>query len=187
MALDDRIRAALDRAMAEVRSAAHAEADEVRQSAELSAAALRQSVTRVSECIAAIDGAASLGAVLAAVGSCARLDAARASVMIVREGHLLAYPSRALVPRDRNDVAWIALEKRVPVIHDDAAAFPITLGGQVAALLAIAVPASPQALTTFELMARHAGRVLEAMTVSQITGLAPLSPRSSGASAGHVP
>jgi hypothetical protein len=42
-------------------------------------------------------------------------------------------------------------------------------------------------MSTLDLLARHAGRVLEAMTVCQITGLAPLPARTPDASAGSAP
>jgi hypothetical protein len=181
---DDRLRAALDRALTDVRAAAQAEVDEVRQSAEQSTAALRASAARLSDCVHAIDEAPSLGAVLTVLAGCARLDAGRAGVILVRDATLTAYPSRAVVPPDQARLAMSAARNQMPVVEADGAAFPIALGGHVVAILSTAVPASPEAAAVLDLLARHAGRVLEAMTVCQITGLAPLSPRTPDASVG---
>ena len=79
MSFEDRLRAALDRAMADVRAVAQAEVDEVRQSAEVSTAAFRDSAARLSDCIHAIGEAPSLGAVLTVVAGCARVEAGRAA------------------------------------------------------------------------------------------------------------
>jgi hypothetical protein len=184
---DDRIRAALDRALADVRATVHDEVTEAHRSAELASTALRESVTGLSECIKAIDAASSLGAVLTMVSTYARGQAGAAGLLIVRDGNLVAYPSRTVVPPETATVVWKAAEARTPVIAGDAAAFPIALGGQVAAVLSTAAPLPPQTLATLDVLARHAGRVLEAMTFSRITGLAPVSARSHDTSAGNTP
>jgi hypothetical protein len=171
---DDRLRAALDRALADVRAVANAEVEEVRQSAELSTAAFRGSAVRLSNCIQAIDEAPSLGAVLGVVAGCARLEAGRAAMILVKDGTLSTYPSRGQVPSDQARLATSAAQKAAPVIEPEAAAFPISLGGQVVAVLSTAAPSTLPVQTALDLLARHAGRVLEAMTVCQITGLTPL-------------
>jgi predicted component of type VI protein secretion system len=190
---EDRLRAALDRALADLREAAQAdrdaaqaEVDEVRQSAEQSSAALRASAGRLSDCIQALDEAPSLGAVLTVLAGCARLEAGRAGVILVRQGTLSAYPSRAEVPREQHRLATSAVQNRAPVIEAEGAAFPIALGGEVAAVLSTGPPSSPEVVSTLDLLARHAGRVLEAMTVCQITGLSPLPDRPPGDSAGSA-
>ena len=174
MDFDDRLRAALDRALADVRAVAKAEVEEVRQSAELSTAAFRGSAVRLSNCIQAIDEAPSLGAVLAVVAGCARLEAGRAAVILVKDGTLCAYPSRGEVPPHQARLATSAAQEAIPVIESEAAAFPISLGGHVVAVLFTAPPSSFHVQTALDLLARHAGRVLEAMTVCQIAGLTPL-------------
>ena len=203
MTLDDRLRAALDRALADVRAAAEAEVDEVRrsaqtevdevrrsaqaevdqvrqsaqaelQSAEQSSAALRASAGRLSDCVQALDEAPSLGSVLTVLAGCARLDAGRAGIILVRDGTLTAYPSRTEVPQEQRRLALSAAHNKAPVVEADGAAFPIALGGDVVAVLSTGAPSSPEVVSTLDLLARHAGRVLEAMTVCQITGLAPL-------------
>jgi hypothetical protein len=171
---DDRLRAALDRALADVSAVAKAEVDEARQSAELSSAAFRDSAVRLSDCIEAIDQAPSLGAVLTVVAGCARLEAGRATMILVKDGTLCTYPSRGEVERDQARLATSAARAGTPVIEPEAAAFPIALGGHVVAVLFTAAPSSLQVQTALDLLARHAGRVLEAMTVCQITGLTPL-------------
>jgi hypothetical protein len=187
VSLDDRLRAALDRALADVREAARAEVDEVRHSAERSTAALRASAARLSDCVHAIDEAPSLGGVLTVLAGCARLDAGRAGIILVRDAELTAYPSRAQVPPDQARLAMSAARNKMPVVEAEGAAFPLALGGHVVAVLVTAPPASPEAAAVLDLLARHAGRVLEAMTVCQITGLAPLSSRMPDASFGSAP
>ena len=134
MDLDNRLRAALDRALADVRAAAEAEVDEVRRSAELSTATLRASAGRLSDCIHAIDEAPTLGSVLTVLAGCARLEAGRAGIVLVTNGMLAAYPSRAEVPSDQARLAASATHQRTPVVEADAAAFPIVVGGQVVAV-----------------------------------------------------
>ena len=171
---DDRLRAALDRALADVRAVAKAEVDDARKSAELSTAAFRDSAVRLSDCIQAIDEGPSLGAVLTVVAGCARLEAGRATVILVKDGTLSTYPSRGEAPPDQARLATSAAEAGTPVIEPEAAAFPIALGGHVVAVLSTSAPSSLQVQAALDLLARHAGRVLEAMTVCQITGLTPL-------------
>jgi hypothetical protein len=62
----------------------------------------------------------------------------------------------------------------------DALALPILLGGTVAAVLYADTPADGPAASsrwpaTLDVLARHAGRVLEAMTIRHITGLSSAS------------
>jgi hypothetical protein len=135
----------------------------------------------------ALDEASSLGAVLTVLAGCARLDAGRAGIILVREGTLSAYPSRAEVPPDQARLAISAARTSTPVVEADGAAFPIALGGHIVAVLATAAPSSPEVVSTLDLLARHAGRVLEAMTVCQITGLAPSPSPAPDASAGSTP
>jgi len=175
VAYDDRVRAALDRAFADVRAAAQSDVDEVRHAAELATAALRASTVRLADCIHAIDEAPSLGSVLTVVAGCARLEAGRAAVILVKDGTLSAYPSRTAVPLDQARRATSAAQTQIPVVEAEAAAFPIAVGGHVVAVLSTSAPPSLEAQNALDLLARHAGRVLEAMTVCQITGLAPLA------------
>jgi hypothetical protein len=175
LAPEDRLRAALDRALADVRAAAQAEVDEVRQSAELSTDLLRASAGRLADSICAIDEAPSLGAVLTVVAGCARLESGRASVILVKDGILSSYPLRREVSSDQARLATSVADTRLPVIEAEAAAFPITVGGHVVAVLSTAAPASTEVHNVLDLLVRHAGRVLEAMTVCQIAGLAPLA------------
>jgi hypothetical protein len=184
---DDRLRAVLDRALVDVRAAAQSEVDEVRQSAEQSTAALRASSARLSDCVHAIDEAPSLGAVLTVLAGCARLDAGRAGIILIKDTTLSAYPSRAEVPADQARLAMSAARKNMPVVEEGGAAFPIALGGHVVAILSTGAPASPEVEAVLDLLARHAGRVLEAMTVCQITGLAPLPSSTPDGSLGSAP
>jgi hypothetical protein len=169
--LDHRLRAALDRALADVRVAAQAEVDEVRRSAEVTTSTLRATAARLSDCVQAVDEAPSLGAVLTVMAGCARLEAGRASVVLVTNGALSSYPSRTPVSGDQARVAMRSVQHGTPIIESNAAAFPVAVGGQVVAVLFVAAPSSPDVQQALDLLTRHAGRVLEAMTVSRISGL----------------
>ena len=171
MDLDHRLRAALDRALADVRVAAQAEVDEVRRSAEATTSTLRATAARLSDCVQAVDEAPSLGAVLTVLAGCARLEAGRASVVLVTDGSLLSYPSRAVVAGDQARVAVRAVQQGTPIIEADAAAFPVAVGGQMVAVLFVAARTSPDVQQALDLLTRHAGRVLEGMTVARIAGL----------------
>jgi hypothetical protein len=163
--LDHRLRAALDRALADVRVAAQAEVDEVRRSAEVTTSTLRATAARLSDCVQAVDEAPSLGAVLTVMAGCA------ASVVLVTNGALSSYPSRTPVSGDQARVAMRSVQHGTPIIESNAAAFPVAVGGQVVAVLFVAAPSSPDVQQALDLLTRHAGRVLEAMTVSRISGL----------------
>jgi hypothetical protein len=184
--LDNRLRAALDRALVDVRAAAAAEVDEVRRSAEVSAATLRAAAARLSDCIHAVDEAPTLGSVLTVLAGCARLEAGRGGITLVTSGMLTAYPSRAQVPPDQARLAASAAEQGTPVIDADAAAFPIVVGGQVVAVLSTSAPSSAEARQALDVLVRHAGRVLESMTICQVIGLAP-SPASPPGVSGESP
>lgn len=171
MDLDHRLRASLDRALADVRVAAQAEVDEVRRSAEATTSTLRATAARLSDCVQAVDEAPSLGAVLTVLAGCARLEAGRASIALVTDGLLSSYPSRAPVSGDHAGVAMRAVQDGTPIIESDAAAFPVAVGGRVVAVLSVAARVSPDVQQALDLLTRHAGRVLEAMTVSRIAGL----------------
>ena len=175
MAFEDRIRAALDRALAEVRAAAESEVGEARHSAELAAAAAADAASRLSDCIHAIDEAPSLGAVLTVTAACARIGTGRAGVVLVRNSTPRAYPSRAEASPQQAQLASRVALTGAPILDLDAAGFPIVVGDQVVAVLVTAAPPSLQIQSTLELLARHAGRTLQARTLLQITGLAPLS------------
>jgi hypothetical protein len=180
--LDHRLRAALDRALADVRVAAQAEVDEVRRSADTTSSTLRATAARLSDCVQAVDEAPSLGAVLTVLAGCARLEAGRASVVLVTDGSLSSYPSRAGVTGDQARVAMRAVQQETPIIEADAAAFPVAVGGRVVAVLFVGAPSSPDVQQALDLLTRHAGRVLEAMTVARIAGLT--TPQAAGDPAG---
>jgi hypothetical protein len=172
--LDNRLRAALDRALVDLRAAAEAELDEVRRSVELSTVTLRASAGRLSDCIHAVDEAPTLGSVLTVLAGCARLEGGRGAIVLVTNGGLAAYPSRAVGPPAHARLAASAAEHRTPVVEPDAAAFPILVGGHVVAVLTTAAPSSAEAHQALDVLVRHAGRVLEGMTLSQVIGLTPL-------------
>jgi hypothetical protein len=184
--LDHRLRAALDRALADVRVAAQAEVDEVRRTAEVTASTLRATATRLSDCLQAVDEAPSLGAVLTVLAGCARLEAGRASVVLVTNGSLSSYPSRSAVAADHARIAMRVVQDGTSIIEADAAAFPLAAGGQVVAVLLVAAATSPEMQQALQLLTRHASRVLEAMTVCRISGLMP-QPQAASDPGGSTP
>ena len=169
---DDRLRAAFDRALADVREAAASEMAEVRQSAELSAAEVgaATALLNLSLAVQTLDQARSLGAVLAAAAQAARHDHGGAVVFLVKNDTLVPYPSSASVGpySSLESVARQILlgESRRP--DAPGAAAPIAVGGVTVAVLCAERSASA---STLEILARHAGRVLEGMTLRRITGM----------------
>lgn len=107
------------------------------------------------------------------------LDHAGIAGAVVRTG--------AMVCRPAADVTTVNVGLPAPFAEDagmrDVAALPIVLGGTVVAVVYAEAPASdpasdPAALhawsAALDLLTRHASRVLEAMTIRQVTGLSPL-------------
>jgi len=72
-----------------------------------------------------------------------------------------------------------------------AAALPVTVGGAVVAILYADAP-SPDPVregrwpATLEVLARHASRVLEAMTIQHAAGLRPTTPSAPSSTAGAL-
>jgi hypothetical protein len=173
VAFDDRLRAAFDRALVDVREAAVSEMAEVRRSAELSAAevAAASALLNLSLAIQTLDEARTLGAVLAAAAEAARHDHGGAVVFLVKNDTLVPYPSSAsLGPYSAlESVARQALQGESRRPDSAGAAAPIVVGGVTIAVLCAERSVSA---STLEILARHAGRVLEAMTLRRITGMA---------------
>jgi hypothetical protein len=152
------------------------------------------------QAIRAIDQARSLSEVLEALLASARREAARAGVLLVRDGHVrgwrfsgFAPPFDATaidVPLYESGIIGHAVEHLLPASSEsdgpapafaeladnadstEAIAFPIVLGGEVVAVLYVDQPdVEPGVLTlepaALEVLARYAGRALEALTALQ--------------------
>jgi hypothetical protein len=172
VAFDDRLRAAFDRALADVREAAASEMAEVRVSAELSAAEVgaATALLNLSLALQTLDDAGTLGAVLAAAAHAARHEPGGAVVFLVKNDALVPYPSSASVgvSSSLESVARRALGGGPESPDPTGVAVPIVVGGTTVAVLCAEGPASA---STLEILARHAGRVLEGITLRRITGM----------------
>ena len=169
------------------------------------------------QAIRAIDKARSLSEVLEALLASARQEAARAGVLLVRDGRVRgwrfsgfapSFDSTAVdLPLDESGIIARAIAHQQPASSEsdglapafaeltdhadstEAIAFPIAVGGDVVAVLYVDQPdVEPGVLTlepaALELLARYAGRALEALTAFQAARLATLtgaSPSGAGA------
>ena len=162
---------------------------------------------RVLHAVRALDAAASLSQTLDALFTAARAEARRVAVFLVR-GDLLrtwnhvgfdAVPGGSSFDLPLADAGLIAdvvrsaASRRIPAGSDARPAFaatssatplvavPLSMNGQVIAVLCAEEDAgSADALTpTFEVLARHAARVLESLTALRLAQLVP--PAGAGA------
>ena len=177
-ALSDRI-SALTRELDESRREAAARRQELDSARGASAASLTDLVRGVS----AVDEAESLTAVLHRLIDAARHHSKGASVLLVREDGLKEWTGGADSRMRTNErgmsVASNSAAERRRVESDTAIAFPVNVGGEVVAVLYAEVDdaLSPQrrmSKDALDALTRHAGRVLETITVQQAAGLRPL-------------
>lgn len=200
---DLRQRAAAD--IEDARRLAHTQVEDVQRSMEQRAAAARaeaeaadtKRAQQLGAGVASLDEARSLGDALERLTQAASAHAERAAIFIVRGGVLqewrragfAAGVARNEIPlRDAGllaDVLPAAKTVRsagaaLPAFAGggtdrDAAAFPVSVGGQVVAVLYCDAARQRGSAghwpTIVELLARYASRVLETMTVQQATGL----------------
>jgi hypothetical protein len=159
-----------------------------------------------------------LSEVLEALLASARHEAARAGVLLVRDGRVRgwrfsgfasSFDGNAIdLPIDESGIIGQAVEHQRPASSEsdglapafaelaenadstEAIAFPIVLGGEVVAVLYVDQPdMEPGVLTlepaALEVLARYAGRALEALTAFQAARLVALGPAPSpGAASG---
>ena len=152
MSTDDRLRDALDRALAEAR--AHLEPNLRVLTHELS----DTTVAALLSGAEALDRAVSLGDVLRALVGAASQAAERVALFLVRDGRVR--------PWHLNGVDVTALST---ADADRVAAFPVTVGGQVVAILYADAAASRTA--GLDVLTRYAGRLLEAKTLHMALGV----------------
>jgi len=148
---DDRLRDALERALAEAR--ARLEPDLRALTHEL-AEAVPATLASATE---ALDRSASLAEVLRALVSAAAQYADRVGLFLVHDGRVRPWQLSGV---DETTV-WTADEDR-------AAAFPVAVGGEVVAILYADAPALPAALET---LTRYASRLLESKTLHMALGI----------------
>ena len=131
--------------------------------------------------IHAVDAAESLTDVLQRLIDAAQPHAHGASVLIVREDGLREWGSTGRTGAGERGaaVATSAANEGRRVESESAIAFPVNVGGEVVAVLYAEVgdALSPQrgiAKDALDALTRHAGRVLETITVQQAAGLRPV-------------
>lgn len=176
------------RTMADRLSAVTRELDEARrqiserrQELDTARGAAAASLTELVRGLHAVDEAESLTGVLQRLIDSARQHSNGAAVLLARNGELREWGTGGLGKRagDAMDVASNAARERRSVESESALAFPLSVAGEVVAVLYAEVgdALSPQrrmSKDALEALTRHAGRVLEAITVQQAAGLRPL-------------
>jgi hypothetical protein len=149
--------------------------------------------------IHAVDEAESLTAVLHRLIEAAQPHSKGASVLLVQNDDLREWATAETFGRARLTERGLAVasnsaKERRRVESEMAIAFPVTVGGEVVAVLYAEVDdaLSPQrriSKDALDTLTRHAGRMLETITVQQAAGLRPLrrqvAPVRSGLSMGE--
>ena len=199
------VRDALQKDVDEARRSAQQQVDEVQRLTDLRLATTREQArtaararaTRMAEGVASLDAGRSLGDVLERLAHGAAAHADRAVMFIVRNGSLREWrrvgsgaPAAVsdVRPEDAGFLTDVvksgstatnnggALPACVGGARDrDAVGVPVTVGGQVVAVLYCDAPKGDDGADAWraviEVLARYASRVLETMTVQQATGL----------------
>ena len=143
------------------------------------------SLTELVRGLHAVDEAESLTAVFERLIDAARHHSNGAAVLLVRpdglrEAASAGFEGRAAKASERaNAIASNAASERRRVESESAIAFPVSVGGEVVAVLyaEVADALSPQrrmSKDALDALTRHAGRVLETITVQQAAGLRPV-------------
>ena len=178
----------VQRTMADRLSAMTRELDESRREAlvrrqELDSArgASSASLTDLVQGLHAVDEADSLTAVLERLLEGAQRHASRAAVLLVRDSGLREWgggtDGRGIGEQGMR-VASSAAQERRSVESEAAIAFPVSVGGQVVAVLYAEAGDALSAQRriskdALDALTRHAGRMLETLTVQQAAGMRP--------------
>lgn len=186
----------VQRTMGDRLSAMTRELDESRREAaarrqELDSArgASAASLTELVRGLHTVDEAESLTEVLERLLEGARPHSNRAAVLLVRDNHLrewahAGFDGQPGVGERGISIASSAAGERRRVESESALAFPVTVGGEVMAVLYAEVgdALSPQrriCKDALDALTRHAGRMLESLTVQQAAGVRPVRRQSS--------
>lgn len=201
------VREALQKDVEEARRSARQQVEEVQRLTELRLATTREQArnaararaARIIEGVSSLDQGRALADVLERLAHAAAAHADRAVMFIVRNGALREWrrvgsaPASATADVRPEDAGFLAdvVKSASAVMNDrgplpacvgggrdrDAVGVPVTVGGQVVAVLYCDAPAGDEGADTWramvEVLARYASRVLETMTVQQATGLRP--------------
>jgi hypothetical protein len=156
-----------------------------RQELDTAHGASAASLSELVQGLYAVDEAESLTSVFERLIDAAQHHSKGAAVLLVRPDGIREWASAgfdgraAKVAERANAVATNAASERRRVESETAIAFPLTVGGEVIAVLYAEVgdALSPQrrmSKDALDALTRHAGRVLETITVQQAAGLRPL-------------
>jgi hypothetical protein len=183
--MSDRL-SALTRELDESRREASARRQELDSARGASAASL----TDLVQGLHAVDEAESLTAVLERLLEGAQRHATRAAVLLVRDDGLRewahgGFDGRGGIGEKGMPVASSAAQERRRVESESAIAFPVSVGGEVVAVLYAEVgdALSPErriSKDALDALTRHAGRMLETLTVQQAAGMRPVRRESAG-------
>ena len=151
------------------------------------------SLTDLVRGVHAVDEADSLTAVIHRLIEAAQPHSKSASVLLVRDEGLREWSGESSgtpVSERGKAVASNAAVERRRVESESAIAFPVSVGGEVIAVLYAEVDdaLSPQrrmSKDALDTLTRHAGRVLETITVQQAAGLRPLRRVSTASRSGQ--
>jgi hypothetical protein len=165
-----------------------------RQELDSARGASAESLADLARGLHAVDEAESLTAVLERLRDGAQPHANRAAILLVRDEGLREWTTAA-DPRppigERSlSVSSNAAQERRRVESESAIAFPVSVGGEVVAVLYAEVgdPLSPQrqiSKDALDALTRHAGRTLETITLQQAAGLRPVHRESAPNRAGY--
>jgi hypothetical protein len=180
----------VQRTMADRLSAVTRELDESRRETlarrqELDSArgASAASLTDLVQGLHAVDEADSLTAVFERLLEAAQRHASRAAVLLVRGDGLREWgrgPDARGIDDKGMPVASSAAQERRSVESESAITFPVSVGGEVVAVLYAEVGDALSAQRriskdVLDALTRHAGRMLETLTVQQAAGMRPVS------------
>jgi len=189
--MNDRL-ASLSRELDESRREVVVSRHELDSARGASAASLADLVRGVQD----VDEAESLTDVFGRLIAAAQPHSKQASILLVHKEGLRAWTapgsdSRGRVPDRGMSVASSAANERRRVESESAIAFPLSVGGEVIAVLYAEVgdALSPQrriSKDALDTLTRHAGRVLEAITVQQAAGLRPIRRESDATRSGQA-
>ena len=164
------------------------EASARRQELDSARGASADSLADLVQGLHAVDEAESLTAVLERLLEGAQRHASRAAVLLVRDEGLREWAhggadGRGGIGEKGMSVASSAAQERRRVESESAIAFPVGVGGEIVAVLYAEVgdALSPQrriSKDALDALTRHAGRMLETLTVQQAAGMRPIQRES---------
>lgn len=197
VSLDDRLRDALDRALADARpqlerevramaeELAQSAAEERRRTASAEIDELRRSVETEMAVLAAtthaFDEASSLGEVLQTLVEYGKRHVDRVAIFVVKDGRLSPWRLDGFDPSAPPSGEAIQSALAQGSHPSDALIFPLIVGRKVVAVLYAENQTRPdRSPAMLDMLACHASRALESMTLNKTLGLMPLADSKRG-------